>query len=129
MILTRNIDLSGQALIELGKDKASMKQVEGNTTQFLKTLSRVEQELSRHISYLTQVSTGWLLKLSYTHIHQINKFYLTGQPHEGSSYSSHKMWKTAWHRLEHTRTRLQELENLKNRTMAVNRSAAGQSTS
>nr|CAG4642962.1 EOG090X0LXA [Evadne anonyx] len=103
------IQSAGQALSELGKDKASMKQVEGNTAQFLKTLSHVEQELSRHIGYLTQVSTG--------------------QPHEGSSYSSHKMWKTAWHRLEHTRTRLQELENLKNRTMAVNRSATGQGTS
>ena len=52
------ITILGQALMELGKEKASMKQVEGNTAQFLKTLSHVEQELSRHIGYLTQVSTG-----------------------------------------------------------------------
>ena len=57
-----HIGFTGQALSELGKDKASMKQVEGNTAQFLKTLSHVEQELSRHISYLTQVSTGWFYK-------------------------------------------------------------------
>jgi len=56
------IQSAGQALSELGKDKASMKQVEGNTAQFLKTLSHVEQELSRHIGYLTQVSTGQLKK-------------------------------------------------------------------
>lgn len=48
----------GQALLELSKDKASMKQVEGHTSQFLKTLSHVEGELSKHINYLTQVSTG-----------------------------------------------------------------------
>lgn len=61
-LLLHPIYLTGQALSELGKDKASMKQVEGNTAQFLKTLSHVEQELSRHIGYLTQVSTGQLKK-------------------------------------------------------------------
>lgn len=44
--------------MELSKDKSSMKQVEMHTTQFLKTLSHVEGELSKHINYLTQVSTG-----------------------------------------------------------------------
>lgn len=44
--------------------------------------------------------------------------YHTGQPHEGSAYGSVKMYKTARHRLEHTRTRLQDLENLKNRALA-----------
>nr|CAG4642236.1 EOG090X0LXA [Eurycercus lamellatus] len=104
------IQSAGQALMELSKDKASMKQVEGHTSQFLKTLSHVEGELSKHINYLTQVSTG--------------------QPHEGSAYGSLKMYKTARHRLDHTRTRLQELENLKNRAMAsANRPALGQNNS
>nr|CAG4649876.1 EOG090X0LXA [Scapholeberis mucronata]SVE94034.1 EOG090X0LXA [Scapholeberis mucronata] len=93
------IQSAGQALLELSKDKASMKQVESHTSQFLKTLNHVEAELSRHINYLTQVSTG--------------------QPHEGSAYGSSKMYKTARHRLEHTRTRLQDLENLKNRALAT----------
>jgi mediator of RNA polymerase II transcription subunit 11 len=48
----------GQALTELSKDKASMKQVESHTSLFLKTLNHVEGELSKHINYLTQVSTG-----------------------------------------------------------------------
>nr|SVE73977.1 EOG090X0LXA [Daphnia atkinsoni] len=92
------IQSAGQALTELSKDKASMKQVESHTSQFLKTLNHVEGELSKHINYLTQVSTG--------------------QPHEGSAYGSVKMYKTARHRMEHTRTRLQDLENLKNRALA-----------
>lgn len=50
--------IAGQALMELSKDKASMKQVESHTSQFLKTLNHVEGELSKHINYLTQVSTG-----------------------------------------------------------------------
>lgn len=52
--------ITGQALQELSKDKPSMKQVEGHTTQFVKTLGRVEAELSQHINYLTQVSTGMI---------------------------------------------------------------------
>lgn len=44
--------------MELSKDKPSMKQVEGHTSQFTKTLSHVEAELSKHINYLSQVSTG-----------------------------------------------------------------------
>nr|CAG4638884.1 EOG090X0LXA [Cyclestheria hislopi] len=103
------IQSAGQALMELSKDKPSMKQVESHTSQFLKTLNHVESKLSEHINYLTQVSTG--------------------QPHEGSAYGSQKMWKTAWHRLEHTRSRLQELENLKNRAISTNRSIQGQGSS
>ena len=55
---------SGQALLELSKDKPNMKQVEGNTTSFLKTLESVEQGLTKQISYLTQVSTGKFVYLS-----------------------------------------------------------------
>lgn len=52
--------VTGQAVQELSKDKPSQKQVEGHTNQFIKTLSRLENELSQHINYLTQVSTGIL---------------------------------------------------------------------
>lgn len=46
-------------------------------------------------------------------------FPITGQPHEGSSYGSLKMYKTARHRLDHTRSKLLDLENLKNRALAA----------
>ena len=59
-----HLENEGQALTELSKDKASMKQVESHTSLFLKTLNHVEGELSKHINYLTQVSTGILLIFS-----------------------------------------------------------------
>ena len=34
----------------------------------------------------------------------------TGQPHEGSSYASQKVLQMAWHRLEHARSRVAELD-------------------
>ena len=37
----------------------------------------------------------------------------TGQPHEGSSYASQKVLQMAWHRLEHARSRVAELDRLK----------------
>lgn len=46
--------------MELSKEKPSMKQVEANTTAFLKTLENVESCLQKQITYLTQVSTGRL---------------------------------------------------------------------
>ena len=110
--------------MELSKDKASMKQVEMHTNQFLKTLNHVEGELSKHINYLTQVSTG---------IHEINSFFtlflhyinfiFLGQPHEGSAYGSSKMYKMAKLRMDHTRTRLQELDNLKTRVRSTDPSS------
>jgi mediator of RNA polymerase II transcription subunit 11 len=45
------------------------------------------------IKYLTQVSTG--------------------HPHEGSSYPAQKVLQCAWHRLEHTKSRLQELDRIR----------------
>ncbi|XP_014489074.1 PREDICTED: mediator of RNA polymerase II transcription subunit 11 [Dinoponera quadriceps] len=86
---------AGQAILELGKEKSSMKQVEQNTTHFLKSLGIVESKLSEQINYLTQVSTG--------------------QPHEGSGYASQKVLQMAWHRLEHARSRVNELERIKNK--------------
>lgn len=60
---------------------------------FLKTLSAVENKLTEQINYLTQVSTG--------------------QPHEGSGYASQKVLQMAWHRSEHARSRVNELERIR----------------
>lgn len=66
---------------------------------FLKTLSAVENKLTDQINYLTQVSTG--------------------QPHEGSGYASQKVLQMAWHRLEHARSRVNELERYKIKHLQV----------
>ncbi|XP_012168745.1 mediator of RNA polymerase II transcription subunit 11 [Bombus affinis] len=86
---------AGQAFVELSKEKSSVKQAEAQTQQFIKTLGHVESKLSEQINYLTQVSTG--------------------QPHEGSGYASQKVLQMAWHRLEHARSRVNELERIKNK--------------
>lgn len=83
----------GQAFLELSKEKSSLKNAESQTHQFLKTLNHVESKLTEQINYLTQVSTG--------------------QPHEGSGYASQKVLQMAWHRLEHARSRVNELERNK----------------
>lgn len=79
--------------MELSKEKSSQKQAENHTQTFLKTLGAVESKLTDQINYLTQVSTG--------------------QPHEGSGYASQKVLQMAWHRLEHARSRVNELDRLK----------------
>uniref|UniRef100_A0A6M2CS50 Mediator of RNA polymerase II transcription subunit 11 n=2 Tax=Rhipicephalus microplus TaxID=6941 RepID=A0A6M2CS50_RHIMP len=84
---------AGQACLELSREKPSMKQVESNTSSFLTTLQNVEAALTKHILYLTQVSTV--------------------QPHEGSSYAAQKVFHMALHRLEHARSRMNELERLR----------------
>lgn len=53
----------------------------------------MESKLSEQINYLTQVSTG--------------------QPHEGSGYASAKVLQMAWHRIQHARSRVRELEESK----------------
>lgn len=80
---------------ELGKEKTSQKAVENNTQQFLKSLNIIESKLSEQINYLTQVSTG--------------------QPHEGSGYASAKVLQMAWHRIQHARSRVRELDESKNK--------------
>jgi len=95
---------SGQVLAELSKDKLSAKQVETHTNNFHKTLNRVEVEMTKHINYLTQVSTG--------------------QAHEGSSYASQKVLQMAWHRSEHARSKVLELERNKNQMLAATRQLA-----
>lgn len=87
----------GQSLQELGKEKTSQKAVENNTQQFLKSLNIIETKLSEQINYLTQVSTG--------------------QPHEGSGYASAKVLQMAWHRIQHARSRVRELDDSKNKFM------------
>lgn len=87
------VEQTGQALQELGKEKSSQKSAETQTQQFLKSLSSVESKLSEQINYLTQVSTG--------------------QPHEGSGYASAKVLQMAWHRIQHARSRVRELEETK----------------
>lgn len=87
------VEPTGQALQELGKEKSSQKSAETQTQQFLKSLSSVESKLSEQINYLTQVSTG--------------------QPHEGSGYASAKVLQMAWHRIQHARSRVRELEETK----------------
>ncbi|KAG5898987.1 hypothetical protein JTB14_004706 [Gonioctena quinquepunctata] len=84
---------AGQVFVELSKEKSSLKQAENHTQMFLKTLSAVENKLTDQINYLTQVSTG--------------------QPHEGSGYASQKVLQMAWHRLEHARSRVNELDRYK----------------
>lgn len=88
---------SGQSLLELGKEKTSQKAVENNTQQFLKSLNIIETKLSEQINYLTQVSTG--------------------QPHEGSGYASAKVLQMAWHRIQHAKSRVHELDESKNKYM------------
>ncbi|XP_011178561.1 mediator of RNA polymerase II transcription subunit 11 [Zeugodacus cucurbitae] len=84
---------AGQAMQELSKEKSSQKSAETQTQQFIKSLSNVESKLSEQINYLTQVSTG--------------------QPHEGSGYASAKVLQMAWHRIQHARSRVRELEESK----------------
>ncbi|ENN72722.1 mediator of RNA polymerase II transcription subunit 11 [Dendroctonus ponderosae] len=87
------LNSAGQVFLELSKEKSSLKQAENHTQTFLKTLGAVENKLTDQINYLTQVSTG--------------------QPHEGSGYASQKVLQMAWHRLEHARSRVNELDKIK----------------
>jgi len=94
------IQCAGQALQELSKDsKPSGKAADHNTTQFIKTLNRVELEIGKHINYLTQVSTG--------------------HSHEGSSYASQKVVQMAWHRSEHAKSRVLDLDRMKTQMQAL----------
>ncbi|KAK3095884.1 hypothetical protein FSP39_020311 [Pinctada imbricata] len=86
------VQSSGYALQELAKEKPVMKQVETHTTSFMKTLVEVERKLTKHINYLTQVSTG--------------------QPHEGSSYAAQKDLTLAYHRIDHITSSLNDLGRL-----------------
>merc|ERR1719211_567298 len=92
---------AGKALEEVGKEKPSQKQVDLLVTQFLASLQEIDSKLTDHIRYLSQVSTG--------------------QPHEGSSYASQKVLQMAWHRLEHARSRVSELEKIRSHHAGTSR--------
>lgn len=83
---------AGQSLQELSKDEPNAKMVERETNNFLKTLERVENEISKQLIYLTQVSTG--------------------QTHEGSCYGHQKVLNMANHRLDHLKNKVQDLKNI-----------------
>lgn len=87
------IHSAGLAIQELSKDKPSIKQVETHSNAFLKTLQSVEANIHQQIMNLHQVSTG--------------------QAHEGSVYASQKILNMARHRHEHVRSKLVELERLR----------------
>lgn len=89
------LQTAGATLIEISKDCPEEKIVENNTQNFMTEIKSLEEKLSDQIRYLTQVSTG--------------------HPHEGSSYPSQKVLQTAWHRLEHAKSRISELDNHRNR--------------
>ena len=67
--------------------------------QVMTNIKSVDTKLSEQIKYLTQVSTG--------------------HPHEGSSYPSQKVLQSAWHRLEHVKTRITELDRLRQQGVAI----------
>jgi mediator of RNA polymerase II transcription subunit 11 len=91
--IAKALDFSGQALNELAKDKANNKTTESHTSQFIKALETIETDLAAQINYLTTVSTG--------------------QPHEGSSYAAQKDLQMAQHRMEHVKSRLGELDQMR----------------
>ncbi len=81
---------AGSCLSEMSRDRPSQKAVDQLVQQVIGSIRSVDTKLSDQIKYLTQVSTG--------------------HPHEGSSYPSQKVLQSAWHRLEHVKTRINELE-------------------
>ena len=83
----------GNCLIDIAKDRPSQKAVDQSVQTVMNNIKSVDSKLSEQIKYLTQVSTG--------------------HPHEGSSYPSQKVLQSAWHRLEHVKTRISELDRLR----------------
>jgi mediator of RNA polymerase II transcription subunit 11 len=92
------LQTAGATLLEIAKDRPAQKTVDNHTQKVMADIKSVEQNLSEQIKYLTQVSTG--------------------HPHEGSSYPSQKVLQTAWHRLEHAKSRISELDNHRHRVGA-----------
>lgn len=89
------LQTAGATLLEIAKDRPAQKTVDNHTQKVMADIKSVEQNLSEQIKYLTQVSTG--------------------HPHEGSSYPSQKVLQTAWHRLEHAKSRISELDSHRSR--------------
>ena len=96
------LQTAGATLLEVAKDRPAQKTVDTHTQNVMADIKRVEQNLSEQIKYLTQVSTG--------------------HPHEGSSYPSQKVLQSAWHRLEHVKTRITELDRLRHQSGIIGKS-------
>ncbi|XP_063772738.1 mediator of RNA polymerase II transcription subunit 11 isoform X2 [Pseudophryne corroboree] len=80
---------AGNVILELSKEKPNERMLDRQAAQFTASMQKVESELSGQIRYLTQVATG--------------------QPHEGSSYSSRKDGTMALNRIDYARVKLAEL--------------------
>ncbi|XP_061136783.1 mediator of RNA polymerase II transcription subunit 11 [Syngnathus typhle] len=83
------LQCAGNIVMELSKDKHNASLLDRQLVQFQSSVGRVETELSGQIRYLTQVATG--------------------QPHEGSTYSSRKDCQMALNRAEYAKVKLGEL--------------------
>ncbi|KAL4006261.1 retinol dehydrogenase 14 [Sarotherodon galilaeus] len=83
------LQCAGNIVLELSKDKHNASFLDRQLIQFQNSVSRVENELSAQIRYLTQVATG--------------------QPHEGSTYSARKDCQMALNRAEYAKVKLGEL--------------------
>jgi len=92
------LENAGAALQELSKDRPVQKKTEQDCQTTMAAIKSVDNKLNEQIKYLTQVSTG--------------------HPHEGSSYPSQKILQTAWHRLEHAKSRVSELDRMRRPAVA-----------
>lgn len=91
--ITTSLQCAGKAIYELSKDRTSIKQVENQSYQFLKSLSDIQCKLTDQINYLTQVTTSL--------------------PHENSGYAAQKELDMAQQRVNHVHSRVQAMEHLK----------------
>ncbi|MXQ96814.1 mediator of RNA polymerase II transcription subunit 11 isoform X1 [Bos indicus] len=82
-------DEKGTVILELSKEKTNERLLDRQAAAFTASVQHVEAELSAQIRYLTQVATG--------------------QPHEGSSYSSRKDCQMALKRVDYARLKLSEV--------------------
>ncbi|XP_061031554.1 mediator of RNA polymerase II transcription subunit 11 isoform X2 [Eubalaena glacialis] len=81
--------LQNAVILELSKEKTNERLLDRQAAAFTASVQHVEAELSAQIRYLTQVATG--------------------QPHEGSSYSSRKDCQMALKRVDYARLKLSEV--------------------
>jgi mediator of RNA polymerase II transcription subunit 11 len=91
--LAKALESAGFLLTELSKDKPLTKQVENHTQIFVKSMEQLETGFQQQITYLTTVATA--------------------QPHEGSSYAAHKDLQMSYHRQEHIKSRLNDLDRMR----------------
>lgn len=80
---------AGTAILELSKEKTNERLLDRQAAAFTTSVQHVEAELSAQIRYLTQVATG--------------------QPHEGSSYSSRKDCQMALKRVDYARLKISDV--------------------